>query len=111
MNRSYEAMPGGDRVRKGIEDLGRGAVSVEALLVSIGAARIDRAGVPVPAPLPDPEHRLYLHLAQVHGDDAHSRYNALIRKLVSFERALECANTLSKTMIAERSSEPSVTSP
>ena len=26
-------------------------------------------------------------------DDAHGRYNALLRRLVSFERALECANS------------------
>jgi hypothetical protein len=25
----------------------------------------------------------------LHGDDAHRRYNALLRELVSFERALE----------------------
>jgi len=31
-------------------------------------------------------------LARENPDSAHSRYNALIRTLVSFERALECAN-------------------
>jgi hypothetical protein len=34
-----------------------------------------------------PEHRLYQLLAAAHGDAAHSRYNALLRRLVSFERA------------------------
>jgi hypothetical protein len=28
----------------------------------------------------------------MHGDAAHSRYNALIRWLVSFERAAECVS-------------------
>jgi len=37
-----------------------------------------------------PEHRLYRLLAHSDADSAHSRYNALIRRLVSFERALEC---------------------
>ena len=47
-------------------------------------------GVLVAEPLPDPEHRLYARLAQEDADSAHSRYNALLRRLVSFESALEC---------------------
>ena len=35
---------------------------------------------------------LYLLLAEDDSDSAHGRYNALIRRLVSFERALECAS-------------------
>ncbi|MCX7825142.1 MAG: hypothetical protein N2689_06250, partial [Verrucomicrobiae bacterium] len=35
------------------------------------------------------DRRLYQMLAAVHGNAAHSQYNALIRLLVSFERALE----------------------
>ena len=42
--------------------------------------------------LESPEHRLYDILARDEPDSAHSRYNALIRRLVSFERALECAS-------------------
>jgi hypothetical protein len=38
-----------------------------------------------------PEHRLYELLSTSDPDAAHSRYNALIRRLVSFERAVECA--------------------
>jgi hypothetical protein len=38
----------------------------------------------------DPEHRLYALLAADDSDSAHARYNALIRQLVSFERAAEC---------------------
>ena len=65
---------------------------VEALLVAIGARRLRRAGVPVPdvAGLPkEPELALYKALARQHADGAHSRYNALLRRLVSFERAAE----------------------
>jgi len=82
--------PGEDLVRKGLSDLAAGKDSLEALLVSIGSHRLREAGLPVPQALPNPEHRLYLLLARTFGDDAHSRYNALIRRLVSFERALEC---------------------
>lgn len=93
MKRIDPALPGGELVQKGIEDLRQGSESVEALLVSVGAPRLCGAGLEVPSPFPDPEHRLYLRLAREHGDDAHSQYNALIRRLVSFERAMECANS------------------
>ena len=61
------------------------------LLVSVGAPRLARLGIEVPSPLPSPEHRLYELLRSEDADGAHSRYNALIRRLVSFERAAECA--------------------
>jgi hypothetical protein len=79
-------------VDKGIADLERGVESAEALLVSIGAPRLERLGLTVPRPLPAPEHRLYSLLAAEDDDSAHSRYNALLRRLVSFERAAECAS-------------------
>jgi hypothetical protein len=37
-----------------------------------------------------PERRLYDLLARDDADSAHSRYNALLRRLVSFEDAAEC---------------------
>jgi len=85
------ALPGADLVEKGIADLANGIESVEALLVSIGAPRLRRIGLAVPPTLPSPEHRLYEMLARSESDSAHSRYNALLRRLVSFERAAECA--------------------
>jgi hypothetical protein len=84
-------LPGADLVRAGIDDLGRGVESVEALLVSIGAPRLAGLGLEVPPPFPDAEHRLYELLSRDDPDGAHSRYNALVRRLVSFERAAECA--------------------
>jgi hypothetical protein len=36
-----------------------------------------------------PEHRLYDRFAAEDPDSAHGRYNALIRRLVSFERAVD----------------------
>ena len=86
-------LPGADLVEKGIEDLALGIESVEALLVSIGAPRLrSRAGIDVTGDTEDPENRLYELLAESDSDSAHSRYNALIRRLVSFERAAECAS-------------------
>lgn len=85
-----EHLPGGDLVAKGLADLAGPNVTVEALLVSIAAPRLRGLGVPVLAPLSDPEHRLYEQLALDDPDSAHSRYNALLRRLTSFESALEC---------------------
>ena len=86
----FSHLPGGDLVAKGLEDLASSRETVEALLVSIGAPRLRRDGVPVPAALPDAEHRLYEKLGEEDPDSAHSRYNALLRRLTSFESALEC---------------------
>lgn len=80
-------LPGEDLVRKGLADLARGEESVEALLVSIGAPRLEGVGLSVSGPIPDAEHRLYESLAVEDPDSAHSRYNALLRRLVSFEHA------------------------
>lgn len=88
---NLKALPGGDLVQEGIADLSRGVESVSALLVSIGAPRLRRIGLPLPEwVIPSPEHRLYEVLSQTDPDSAHSRYNALIRRLVSFENAAEC---------------------
>lgn len=89
---TQSALPGGDLVTDGLADIQRGAVTVAALLVSIGAPQLARAGIVVAQPLPDPEHRLYDLLSRTHGAAAHSRYNSLIRRLVSFERAALCAH-------------------
>lgn len=93
-------LPGADLVEQGLRDLGAGRESDAAWLVLIGAPRLRSLGVAVPDPpsswfevVPErsPEHRLYLRLAHSDSDSAHGRYNALVRKLVSFERAAACA--------------------
>ncbi|MGE0452817.1 MAG: hypothetical protein AB7O37_03490 [Vicinamibacteria bacterium] len=86
---TFEALPGGDLVEKGLDDLARSQETVEGLLVSIAAPRLRAHGVRVAAPFPDAEHRLYERLAGEDPDSAHSRYNALLRRLTSFESALD----------------------
>lgn len=83
------SLPGADLVARGLAGLAAGEETVEALLVSIGAPRLQRLGVAVPRVEPSPELRLYRLLAKENERDAHSRFNALVRRLVSFERALE----------------------
>ena len=81
-----EILPGADLVKRGAEDLDGGRELAEALLVSIGAPRLRSLGIELSSPIASPEHKLYLLLTREKGDAAHSAYNALIRRLVSFER-------------------------
>ena len=87
-----EALPGAELVERGTADLNAGRESIEALLVSIGAPRLRSLGIELSTPIASPEHKLYALLATEKGDAAHSAYNALIRRLVSFERAAACAS-------------------
>lgn len=87
---SLKRFPGGDLVAEGIADIATGRETAAALLVSIGAPRLERYGLAVGVPLGDPEHRLYALLNREDPDAAHSRYNALVRRLVGFERAMGC---------------------
>jgi len=86
-----EALPGAELVRQGVSDLAAGRETAESLLVSIGAPRLREIGIELPGAISAPEHKLYLLLADEDGDAAHSAYNALLRRLVSFERAAACA--------------------
>ena len=84
-------LPGEDLIEAGLQDLHAGRETIPALLVAIGSPRLKRLGLNLPAQLPtEPEHRLYNLLALDDQDSAHTRYNAFIRKLVSYERAAEC---------------------
>jgi hypothetical protein len=87
-----EMLPGAGLVQRGVADLDAGRESAESLLVSIGAPRLRSVGIELSSPIPSPEHKLYLLLMREKGDAAHSAYNALIRRLVSFERAAACAS-------------------
>lgn len=84
-------LPGADLVEQGIADLRARRETQEALLVSIGFPRLRMLGIDVPEPIATPEHRLYALLACDDVDAAHGRYNALLRRLVSYERAAAVA--------------------
>ena len=96
--RETSGLPGADLVLAGLADLERDIESVPSLLVQIGAPRLRQLGFEVPSSAQtSPELRLYNLLAVEHGDGAHSQYNALIRRLVSFERAAACADRVQNT--------------
>lgn len=90
-NPEPESLPGEDLIRQGLADLEAGTESTSALLVAIGAPRLRGVGIPVPRDLPwrEPERRLYEILEAEGHREAHSRYNALVRRLESFEAARE----------------------
>lgn len=89
-------LPGGEIVVAGLSDLIAGLDTADAAAVAMASSRLREAGVPVPD-LPEPSvpaaHHLYELLAAEHGNAAHSRYNATVRRLVSFARAAEHAGS------------------
>jgi hypothetical protein len=91
-----DTLPGADLIRNGLADLEEGTESIPALLVLIGAPRLRRLGFEVSDSHFLPEDRLYATLAEQDSDSAHSRYNALIRTLVSFERSAEMSSTINE---------------
>lgn len=91
-NALLDGLPGADLILRGMTDLAAGKESVESQLVQIASTRLSRAGIKIPVTHEqalNADHRLYRLLGQQHGNEAHSQYNAFIRQLVSFERALD----------------------
>jgi len=93
LSRDLENLPGYELVSKGVDDLARGALSREALLVSIAAGRLREGGIPVPELIPaEPELQLYRLLCRERPDDAYAFYSSLLERLISFEFALDDHN-------------------
>jgi hypothetical protein len=85
------SLPGEELFSQGLADLLQGHVTDCSLLVLIAAPRLKRLGLEIPNRcFPQPyEHQLYARLADRLGTAAHSHYNSLIRRIVSYARALE----------------------
>lgn len=84
-------LPGEALVREGLADLASGRRTKAACLVQIARPRLMRAGLvreTATSSSGEPERDLY-RLLRREGGDAYSRYNALLRELVSFESALD----------------------
>ena len=86
-----EGLAGEDLVEEGLADLKQGRITDASLLVMIASPRLRRLGVQIPDPgFPRPyEHELYARLEERMGAAAHSYYNSLIRRIVSYARSLE----------------------
>ncbi|MGH2835229.1 MAG: hypothetical protein ACRDLT_14455 [Solirubrobacteraceae bacterium] len=77
--------PGDDLVAAGLADIAAGRRTVEALLVAAAQPRLERAGVHVPQHRIDQSGReLYALLEAELGARAHSRYNALQRRVIAY---------------------------
>jgi hypothetical protein len=84
------ALPGAELVEQGLADLDVGLITAESLAVRIAAPRLRRVGMHVPAsPSNDDEIALYQLLCARGERDPYSAYNAMLRRVVSFARALE----------------------
>jgi hypothetical protein len=83
-------LPDEQLVRKGLVDLEAGEVTVKACLVSIASPRLRERGLlPMQTALvPEAELTLYGLLGKTE-EDPYGRYNSLLRRLVSFEHALD----------------------
>ena len=91
MNSTPAKLPGEDIVREGLDDLAHDRLTDFALLVLIASPRLRGLGLEIPERKTDVpfEHQLYSRLEERWGAGAHSQYNALIRRIVSFARSLE----------------------
>lgn len=90
---SLRHLPGSEIVLPGIADLKAGRHTVNASAVQSAAPRLRRAGLDVPSAEGDvpAAHVLYRKLSEELGDGAHSRYNAILSRVVSFAGAAEHA--------------------
>jgi hypothetical protein len=93
MANMWERLPDYELVSGGLADLVAGRESEASLMVTMAAPRLRALGIDVPPAAEGASHRLYELLSERDGGAAHSRYNALIRRMVSFARAAERVET------------------
>jgi hypothetical protein len=86
-------LPGAEIVLPGIADLEAGRKTINASAVQAASPRLRRSGLSVPpgSGRVPAAHALYQQLSEELGDAAHSRYNAILARVVSFAGAAERA--------------------
>lgn len=85
-------LPGAELIRSGMRNIVENRETIASELVKIGSPRLRECGLTINVSKEDAlvaDRRLYSLLGDLHGLDAHARFNSLIRELVSFERSLE----------------------
>lgn len=83
-------LPGASTIIEGLSDYHENRHTMGACLVRMARRRLAKAGLMEDSPPQDDSAELDLyHLLSHEGNRAHSRYNALIRELISFEHALD----------------------
>jgi hypothetical protein len=93
---TVENYPGAELVLSGLRDAAAGRLTIESCLISIARPLIEASGLTQPLSsityIAEPERVLY-RLLQSEPGDAYARYNSLVRRLVSFERAVRRAQS------------------
>lgn len=85
-----DGLPGAERIREGLRDYRENRHTLSACLVRIARRRLVKAGLIEDSREHDINAELDLYQLMSHeGNQAHSRYNALVRELISFEHALD----------------------
>lgn len=88
---TVERLPGAELVLPGLREAAAGQLTPGACLVAIARPLMQRSGLAADYGVRDfidePERALY-RLLQAEGGNAYGRYNALLRRLVSFEQGL-----------------------
>jgi hypothetical protein len=85
-----DGLPGAELILDGLRDFRENRHTMASCLVRMARRRLARAGLIPPSPRHDVDAELDLYQLLSHeGDQAHSRYNSLVRQLVSFEHALD----------------------
>jgi len=85
----FRGLPGAELAEPGLEHLRAGKRTIPALWLAIATTRLRSLGIAIPHhDVTHPEQQLYRLLEREDGD-AYSRYNALLRRLGRFIRALE----------------------
>ena len=94
--KSEGVLPGEDLVTQGLADLAKGILTESALLILVAGPRLRGLGIDVPErSIEGPyEHALYSLIEERLGTGAHSYYNSLIRRIVSYAHALEREQSL-----------------
>ncbi|MFM7182293.1 MAG: hypothetical protein ACKO2G_12620 [Verrucomicrobiales bacterium] len=90
MHQLIADLPGAQRVSEGLDDHREHRHTPASCLVRMARPRLAKAGLMKALPKHDTQAELDLYqLLASEGNQAYSRYNALIRELVSFEHALD----------------------
>ena len=85
-----DGLPGADLIQDGLRDYRENRHTIPSCLVRMARRRLTRAGLMEASPQHDIDAELDLYRLLSHeGNQAHSRYNSLVRQLISFEHALD----------------------
>ncbi len=93
MKKAFLNLPGAELIDRGLKDLEKSLITISSLLICIGKPRLENAGLKIPKInfnfSKDAELMLYELIVKEGHPDPYSYYNSLLRRLISFEQAIE----------------------